>query len=362
MLEWCEENGSGYANRILNQFHSFLCHYKVAFKDQKVPGVSELGLLIETDNLKKLPTLDICSSDRGSYYGAYPVNWFFERSDEEFFRLQKKFKNSMGLDLMLVFMKECSFLVEKDKRSYSRLAIKYSSYISKNDYDPFETKERHAAFNLATDVLCSMNIKDCNAPALNLLKRAIAANMSQEKVLKNLKTLLAENKSLSPSSKTPFEWIKKEIEHWDLNQVFTVAEQKMLYGKEGGVLSKRVEGIVYELDLNQIKTRYKNKAGVIGKNLRTFVKLLPEALGNVQNYVTSNHTFEDPHIQINISFEVGVKDMQIESINTIVEEIISSKTELTENYLKEKLEKGVLAAFFEDILPEKETQPKKHKI
>ena len=340
------------------------------YKTEKIDNVEEI---IKTENYAKLPPTnsgfrEIKFKDaKGQAQVQYHLSDWLYNLDKKIFKIvQNKFFQN-GIDLCMDMQEE--LLKREDVRMpyegymsdrYMGQSYQYAYYQLNDKTNYKSSPEAEKVFNDVLGVFVKSFRKNDHVIALGFIKKAIEAKEDKNKVLAWFKTFITINKTISPTSKKHMDWIKSEIKDWDLTKHLKNNEINLLYSSEDGFISKKVEGLFYEIDLNLVKVKTKATSDTIGTNLRVLIATIDEVLGNTSNYIKTTSSFNDPQMQFNILFQSGVENNQIEAMNNIVKEIVNSKEKITQKEMSQLISTGLLAAFLEEKLEEK-TQPQSRK-
>ena len=287
--------------------------------------------------------------------------YFFSKMNHELFNFLHRRFLAKGLDLTNLFQKSV-FLSKRSYYQHKSLGENSTQYLNQILKHKYDFKKHISVFKDTVESVVFNNIKSLQGMSMNLLSIAVKENLGQDFILKNLKTFLDNNKTLTPAAFKTLEFIKGEVENWDLDKYFTLAEKKMLYGNESGLVSKEAKSLFYEADLNVIRNKTKTTLGIISGNMNNFLSQLPVVLGNNENYMGMNSVHEAPLLKVTISFEKTVLDRDLDNINKVFKLVLEKTTLITKDEMKKMLEVTLFANELDDSLDKKITTVRRQKI
>jgi hypothetical protein len=328
----------------------------------------EFKEIILNEKFEQLPELDLENNFHNSS-SYYKLENLYRLPQSLFHRISEKFKEK-NIDLVLELQKPVLIFDVKAyyahvQEKLDRKLIRYSTYFTNqviNGQYKIDTKEKLDIFELVTSKHQTVNVKECHNSAILLLKKAIDLNYPQKKIIKWFKDFTVTNPTINPDALTTINWIKNHIKNWNLNEYFTIAEQKTLFqSSDSGITRKEVDALYYFFDLNLIKSKYPQitTSMTIETNLTNLTDYLPQLLGNTPHYVGATSKFDAPEVQLIIMFEEGHKKMYLDLVDYMIEQVCSSESVIDMKNFQKVVDSAVLNHHLNDTMSQKAVDPKK---
>lgn len=319
---------------------------------------------------EELPEINLLTVfNNNKVYREYRYNsWFSTISDKAFHELNKYCsKKTPGKTFVIELINSFYNVINsspyagEQKKILSHLLLCCARELFKYP-EEINFKQNEKSIFYITDIYCESSDKKNNSVALKLIQECIKNELSKDEILRCFKLFLNNNKQINPSSEKYLDFIKNAIKDWDLSNHFTVAEQKLLYGKQDGFVSKRVEGLVYDIDVNFVARKTKAIPSDIFNNMKILLNTIPPVLGNDDKFLSITQNMSSPLINFTVSFEVGVEENKVEALNTIIQTVLTEKNALSQDYIKKLVDSLLLKLILEAKLNKTENKVLRRKI
>lgn len=194
------------------------------------------------------------------------------------------------------------------------------------------------------------NKKDAHSTTLRLILLGIEKNLDQTLLMQSFCNFVRTNELINPSAIGHMDKVKQAMQAWPLDMVFTLAEIKKLYDKNGAMFSKKTVGMYYEFDVNAMKKELKIDPKIIYNNAAILFEAMPNALASDPDYITSHMENNFPVVKCHVSFEENVSLEKIDALNNYCERCVISPVRLSVSIIEEEMQKLLLKSVLDKKL------------